>query len=518
MAIGGYGYTMTPRKIGVPQQEQQVQQQQTPLRDDLATVEELTDNYYNAYQTMKDYVSEMAKEYNVDVTKPSFKERGGGLLHQGYQKFEAALQMAANDLAQYKNTLESEEKERRAGTYLYNPNFDPRSKEGFEAQGSQRGFTTKLLPHVEAAIKQLSITRMSNPAATEATEKYKLATERKIDEMIAQGVISSAQGEFNKKALYEAMAETPASTINAGIAAEARRQTARGKNEGMFPLMKKFVVDASGGGDLQQYQRVQDPKTGDIAYRKRADWVGLNFGPDTQLGIKNRVADYVEVSPSGEVTLHFQKTIDDNNEPVEPTPLQLHSMRPNEIINLISEHNPRFMNPQIANKLLTEGGFMDELGSTDLETFLGQEGMSELSQRQQALANRASREKEVIASIENELSTPNTKKGSSRWGGDTLVNLEETFNLPDGTEIKFTPHTWNNKSYYMDKDLFKELIPENDRENFKYEKMSKSDIIKVLRRVGYVNSKVDEMLTDEQKTTPSTETTNPINKFLPPKK
>src|SRR5688572_17806609 len=210
MAVGGYGFQFDRQPLvgAPPAQAPMAQPDFQPVQDDIATVENLTDNYHNAYQTMKDYVGEMAKEYGVDVTKPNWKVKGGDLMHQAYQKFDAALRIAANDLSQYKKTLEDEDKAVREGRFMRAPGFDPRAEGALHASAQERGFATDLLPQVDAAIKQLAITRMSDPKAVEATEKYKNATMNELDQMVSQGIISPAQADFNKKALFDAMAET----------------------------------------------------------------------------------------------------------------------------------------------------------------------------------------------------------------------------------------------------------------------------------------------------------------------
>lgn len=112
---GGLTYRL-PQRQQFAQQPQQEQMQQArpqqgspfdiPMGEDVAYVENLTNNYYNAYGRLKDFTETMWKDYGVDVTKPDFSQPGGGLMHEAFMKMDADLRMTANDLAQQKKRTE----------------------------------------------------------------------------------------------------------------------------------------------------------------------------------------------------------------------------------------------------------------------------------------------------------------------------------------------------------------------------------------------------------------------------
>lgn len=114
---GGLTYNLPQRQFAQqqaqPVMQQQVAQQQQggspfdiPMGEDLANVQNLTNNYYTSYGRLKDFTETMWKDYGVDVTKPDFTQPGGGLMHDTFLRMDADLRMAANDLAQQKKRTE----------------------------------------------------------------------------------------------------------------------------------------------------------------------------------------------------------------------------------------------------------------------------------------------------------------------------------------------------------------------------------------------------------------------------
>lgn len=113
---GGLTYRLPQRQFAQqaqPAMQQQVAQQQQegspfdiPMGEDLAYVENLTNNYYTSYGRLKDFTETMWKDYGIDVTKPDFAQPGGGLMHDTFLRMDADLRMAANDLAQQKKRTE----------------------------------------------------------------------------------------------------------------------------------------------------------------------------------------------------------------------------------------------------------------------------------------------------------------------------------------------------------------------------------------------------------------------------
>lgn len=111
---GGLTYSLPQRQFAQQQAQPalpEAQQQEgtpfdIPMGEDLAYVENLTNNYYTSYGRLKDFTETMWKDYGVDVTKPDFTQPGGGLMHDTFLRMDADLRMAANDLAQQKKRTE----------------------------------------------------------------------------------------------------------------------------------------------------------------------------------------------------------------------------------------------------------------------------------------------------------------------------------------------------------------------------------------------------------------------------
>lgn len=160
---GGLTYRLPQRQqFAQPQPEQQMQPQQqgspfgTPAGDDLAYVEDLTNNYYNAYGRLKDFTETMWKDYGVDVTKPDFAQPGGGLMHQAFTKMDADLRMTANDLVQERKIREEQRKAVLEGKAVYAPGYQEEAQLARTLQPEQRVIPTNLLPDVDEAIKGVS--------------------------------------------------------------------------------------------------------------------------------------------------------------------------------------------------------------------------------------------------------------------------------------------------------------------------------------------------------------------------
>jgi hypothetical protein len=141
---GGLTYTFPARQIGEQQPvaggqaPMQAQQGGSPfdiplVEDGVPTIENYTRNYYDSYGRLKDFTETMWKDYGVDVTKPDFSQPGGGLLHEAFQKMDADLRIAANDLSESKNILAEQRKAELEMKAMKAPGYDPYAQIAREA-------------------------------------------------------------------------------------------------------------------------------------------------------------------------------------------------------------------------------------------------------------------------------------------------------------------------------------------------------------------------------------------------
>lgn len=169
---GGLTYNLPQRQFA-QQQAQPVMQQEAqpqggspfdiPMGDDLAFVENLTNNYYTSYGRLKDFTETMWKDYGVDVTKPDFTQPGGGLMHDTFLRMDADLRMAANDLAQEKKIREEQRRAVLEGRAVYAPGYQEEAQLARTLAPMQRVIPTNLLPDVEEAVRGVSNKQYNTP-------------------------------------------------------------------------------------------------------------------------------------------------------------------------------------------------------------------------------------------------------------------------------------------------------------------------------------------------------------------
>lgn len=492
---GGYAFRFQPRQIAAPQYEEPAVEEMSAPEDDLVNIGNLTNNYYQSYSRLKDFVSEMGKK-GVDVTKPDFRQPGGGALHQAFQKLDASLRLSANDLKQRKEQIAEERKAILEGKGRYTPGFDPTSE---ESMGSLQDYYSpnKLLPEVEQAQDMINKLYGTPDGAQRANQLIDPLREE-LRAKLADPNLSAGEKQFiqmNLNALRGTNYETPASTVNKQLDINAKRTAARGKNQAAFDLMKKFVSDANRGGDPEAYTTKLTPE-GDILKIKEADWSGLKFGASPEEKLRDRIGDHIEVDDAGRVTLHFKPATNEDGDQVTPKSLELHTMRPNEIINLIATHNPKLIDPNKAYQFLSEGGFIDDLGFASTEGFLGEEGMQQLQSKQEKLETERAAQKAAVDSETSKLRT-------------VLQNDREVSYFLNDKKITFKPHKLGSGLYLTSADF--EHITGRKPKNNEHEHLKADAILRLLRQGKYF----DRVLKQTTQSTVNQPTAPKKSKFIP---
>lgn len=158
---GGLAYTFQPMNRPAPVQQEEAQPTGTPFDTptppdaELANVENLTGNYYNAYSRLKDFTNTMWQDYGLDVTKPDLSQPGGGQFYQAYVNMDANLRMTAQDLKQQRKFMEEAYTSQLAGKSLQGAGFDPTKTLYTEAPRAGE-YSTTLLPEVTSALAGVS--------------------------------------------------------------------------------------------------------------------------------------------------------------------------------------------------------------------------------------------------------------------------------------------------------------------------------------------------------------------------
>jgi len=176
--VGGLNYRFPDRQrvgeqqVAAGQAQMAPQQGGSPFDIPLAesgvpTIENYTRNYYDSYSKLKDFTETMWKDYGVDVTKPDFSQPGGGLLHEAFQKMDADLRIAANDLAESKTILAEQRKAYLEGKAIEAQGYDPYAQIAREVPQGQRMVPLGLAEDVQQAVQGVSNRVYNTPQEAE---------------------------------------------------------------------------------------------------------------------------------------------------------------------------------------------------------------------------------------------------------------------------------------------------------------------------------------------------------------
>lgn len=192
---GGLAYTFESKKrpILVPQGKEPVTTTpfDTPAPPDaeIANVDNLTGNYYNAYSKVKDFTTTMWQDYGLDVTKPDLTQPGGGQFYQAYLNMDANLRMTAQDLkVQRKRMDEAFTSAMKGESYT---TIDPTKQLFTESQ--EPVVSTNINPEVENAMKLAATVYGTQAEADAAWETQIFPLKQKL---LQQQAINPENAEF----------------------------------------------------------------------------------------------------------------------------------------------------------------------------------------------------------------------------------------------------------------------------------------------------------------------------------
>lgn len=481
----GYAYRFSPQTLGQPEEEP-VQAQQDifdlPLSQELANVRGLTENYYNSYGRIKDFVNHAWKQYGVDVTKPNFSQQGGGDLYKAYQNMEAELMMTASDLKQHKKQEEERAKLYQEGKFQYAPGYDPMSPESVNMNPQQRGYSTELLPHVDEAINRLSVMYSTEGKATEATEKYRKNAENQIDQMVQRGMISPEQADYNKKAMFNAMAQTPYQLDVAAMKAQQDKQKRLQGAESIYKMGRKFNSDMSGywSPERVEYKTVDGQSVATIRPE-----TALSFGfqniTDPKGNVKKieKILDYYYQDKQGRVFAKF-----DN--PLVPDE-RVDNKSADEKVRTIYENNPKIGDAakwsQAGETLRTEYGSVDESSLYD------EPEMESLVKNRDSVIGAVTAKDAFLRDTRNKLIS------------DIASNTDISFEIGGG-KYKFKPHKLGS-GFYLTREEFKNLTGKTPKSTSEYEHLDVDKIISMLEGAKFFDVALNEP------------TSKPKSKWLP---
>lgn len=455
---GGLTYNLPKRQFAQPQEQPVVQQAgrqagspfDIPMGEDLAYVENLTNNYYNAYGRLKDFTETMWKDYGVDVTKPDFSQAGGGLMHDAFLKMDADLRIAANDLAQEKKIREEQRKAVLEGKAIYAPGYQEEAQLARTLPQEQRIISLELFPEVEQALQGVSNRVYNTPTEQEAA----FATLKPMIAKYEQLKIDDPQNARRYQRQINALRKPTYSLPDVYFREEADRG-AGAQKEAQYLTMAKKIANEWKGNWASVDKREYDP-----ILKQQVDVVipesGLTFGKTTIDGkeVDKIVKRYIR-DKDGFVYADFANP----NIPRE----RLDSKTTDEAVTTIFSNNPKYGGAEgieFLNKFRGTSGTFDvtdlyakEPGEYQQVVKQSQEAFKGIKERQQVLASVKEKIKNRLPKSSPVWDTPEDLKTILADYPEVADKLPNIKIEPEGDGFKFKTDFWSAPS----KDLKEQL-------------------------------------------------------------
>lgn len=446
-SAGGQTY-LIPQPQQQPMQAQRApqapEQEQSPWdipmpKDELANVENLTSNYYNAYGTLKDYTTTMWKDYGVDVTKPDFAQPGGGDLHQAFLSMDAELRMAANDLVEQRKRTEEMAKMEAQGKVVRGTYVDPATGKTVVYDPSkmlERQFVTpegqKVSPYVatgleDAALKAIdrgSQTYYTKPDADAANQEIANVIEM-YDEKMKADPYNREYYQRQKDAIMLATKKTPGTAFN------DRTRERAAELQTTIDMAKKVVKDSTGYGwtpDRIKYRYVNNQTVPVIVPEQQTSHGEIQVETTDKSGKKEvktikKVVDFYYLNPTdGSVTARYTAG------PQYDT--RTDDKLASELVNQFYENNRDYGKAATAAKAMSDYS-TSQTGGVTVSDFLPPEDIqSGQILKEQAVQTARQIETKVQAEKQRLLGDVKTA-GAKAFGGEFTVPI-------GGKEIKFS--------------------------------------------------------------------------------
>jgi hypothetical protein len=502
---GGLTYSLPQRQqFAQPQPEMQQQAQQgspfsAPIGEDLAYVEDLTNNYYNAYGRMKDFTETMWKDYGVDVTKPDFAQPGGGLMHQAFQKMDADLRMTANDLSQERKIREEQRKAVLEGKAVYAPGYQEEAQLARTLPQEQRIISLELFPEVEQALQGVSNRVYNTPTEREAA----FATLKPMIAKYEQLKIDDPQNARRYQRQIDALRKPTYSLPDVSF----RPPSGTGAPTGLIESLKKPVFDNMGFWTPQRTQTKVVNGQATVTMTPEQD---VNHGPIkietyNAKGKKeelntNLIVDYYYLN-DGQVMARYKSPANDPK-------------YDRRVDNKLVSEQVRQQYGEDAKLMrdfytATSDIVTPETGAVTVESFLKPEEIQMGEQNKQNAQVLAKQADAALAAEKNKI-----KEDMSEASGykDLVFNI-------NGKEYRFKNHTIG-AEYYPENEL-KDIIeltgiPQPTLEGYKKDRLTADDIFKLLEKAGYFDQVVQKAMPQQAVPSSANTTTLPAeqSKFL----
>ena len=482
-AAGGQTYAIPyPKQRAQPEQAmpQQPEQSpwQTPMGEDLAYVENLTSNYYNAYGTLKDFTTTMWKDYGVDVTKPDFSQAGGGDLHQAYLAMDAELRMTANDLSQQKKSTEERDKLQAQGklvrgTYVdsatgktisYDPTKELERQFGPEGQKISPYVSTELNDTTLKAIEKAQQTYYDTGDVEEANRSLQPIKEE-YARLMEDDPYNKEYYQRQLKAIMKATKTTPAIAFRPPSGTPPTDYTT---------LYKEIVSNAQGAW---QGGYTTGEREGQAVAIRAGN--GMNYGK-VQIVENGKKQEYEAIAenyvryPDGKVYVEF------TNKKIEPQ--RIDNLSADKVIIPLLQNNA--LGGKESLEYFLENYQKSPSGTVDVTQIIPSQTLSELKRTTEESAKSGQAQLDALRKLVIE----KTKPSEGTFASGAVVEIGPYKFTKTVRLLGMGGTTWT-----LDKESYKTAkgtaaVPKE----LKIEYMSQEDIVKFLSDVGYYSEELQK--------------------------
>lgn len=500
-AAGGQTYAIPyPKQRAQPEQAmpQQPEQSpwQTPMGEDLAYVENLTSNYYNAYGTLKDFTTTMWKDYGVDVTKPDFSQPGGGDLHQAYLAMDAELRMTANDLAQQRKSTEEKDKLQAQGklvrgTYIdpatgktvsYDPTKELERQFGPEGQNVSPYVSTELNDTTLKAIEKAQQTYYDTGDVNAANESLQPIKDE-YARLMQDDPYNKEYYQRQLKAIMNATKTTPAIAFRPPSARSGQVQT-------IADISNKIVKDNTGFGwtpERVKYKYIDGKTVPTITPEQQTSHGKTTIvtrdpsGKEKKEDVEKIVAFYY--MKDGAVYARYAGVL------ASPTyDERTDNKLASEQVNQFFENNPKYGSTALASEAMSPYR-TSETGGVTIDSFLTPEEKAQGEQIKNEVKANASRIDQLVQAEKDKIKEQYKKTESAGFFGG--IDFPLTIK---GKEVKFTGKIGgSNIDLEGGKDTYRSITGEDViPAGIRLTNMNIDQFVNLLEKFGYFDDIVEQ--------------------------
>ncbi len=396
---------------------------QNPLQNPaqlLAHREGLTRQYYDLNGKLDAYVTSMAKDNGIDVTKPDFTQPGGGEAFNTFQQLSSALLYTANDLQRSAKIDDAILQNAAQGNIRMQAGYDPKTQLSSQMSPEEMFYSTKLdepVRQINDFLNKDFYTSADAAAANQQGDKLKMY----YDNLIKSNPQNAPYYQSQKAAIGTATKKTPYSAF------QQNGRGGQGGNAGIA-VLQKITNLSKGVWTPGTYKPVT--KAGKT-YIENSEMVGDSMGQyitykDGQPVYKPKIVKrWLKDPNTGDVFIEFQ----------DPSiPMEKASNQPGSSVTAtFMSNNAKYGDSAKMLDKADQLGILDDTGSSVDEMLMPgdykqiQEGIRNSAKDQAtAVDSEVTKVKSLLAKPEHHWYKPNTVVPFTLPDGKGTIKIEKT--------------------------------------------------------------------------------------------